>query len=269
MFKPSKLTGLGTLVVGATLLLGPSANALTIGPDAFGYTATDEIAFNFTDVTTTGTQTLADHDDATDTVGLGFSFNFYGTNYSQVSFSENGLMTFGGTSGAFANTNISSTDGPSNLPAIAPFWDDFRTNDAEGGEGDALYYETQGAAGGRVFIMQWNDVKAVSAFAGDVFATFQAKLFEGSNNIEFHYQDVLFSSNGSMGGSATVGIRDTDGHSNGENLQWSFNSPVLSDGQAIRFSTATVAVPVPEPGMLALFGLGLTGLGLARRRMAA
>ena len=34
-------------------------------------------------------------------------------------------------------------------------------------------------------------------------------------------------------------------------------------------SSSADAIPVPEPGMIAIFGLGLIGLGLARRRRAS
>ena len=67
------------------------------------------------------------------------------------------------------------------------------------------------------------------------------------------------------GAVATVGIRNTSGQVNGERLQWSFNSSVIGDGTAIEFTTAAT---VPEPGTIALFGLGISGLciGVLRRR---
>src|SRR5215510_1790145 len=94
------------LFVGVTLarLCTPAA----VGPDAFGYSASTTSVFNFINITN-GSRVLVLADDNTVTVNLGFNFNFYGSNYSSVSFSPNGLMTFGGASPDFDNVNLATT----------------------------------------------------------------------------------------------------------------------------------------------------------------
>jgi hypothetical protein len=70
------------------------------------------------------------------------------------------------------------------------------------------------------------------------------KLFEGSNNIEFHYFDATVSDdrNVSNGKDATVGIRDVNGQLSGRNLEWSYNQAVINDGGAIRFVSPVFGV---------------------------
>src|SRR5262245_42245017 len=86
------------------LTFGQSSARAAVGPDAFGYSASTTGAFAFTNITT-GSRVLVLSDDNVVTVNLGFTFNFYGSNYSSVAFSPNGLMTFGGTSPDFNNVN--------------------------------------------------------------------------------------------------------------------------------------------------------------------
>jgi len=90
------------ITTGFILLTVPqAAHALVIGPDAFGYTASDEGIFSFEDITLTGTRVLAGFDDSTTSATLGFNFDFYGNTYSSVFWSPNGLMTFGSANGQF------------------------------------------------------------------------------------------------------------------------------------------------------------------------
>ena len=57
---------------------------------------------------------------------------------------------------------------------------------------------------------------------------------------------------------------------NGTNSTGTFDpSSGGSSGQNVVGSGAEIIRPVPEPGTLAIFGLGLAGLGFARRRKAA
>ncbi len=245
--------------------LAAPAFATTIGPNN-RYIATDQVNYNFVDISSTGTRVLSNTDDTSSNQNIGFTFAFYGANFTQVSVSANGILTFGATNNTYTNTNLTTTGTTNNRPTIAVYWDDldFRTsNDANA---DGVYVQTIGTtAGTRTFIIQWNrashyPVSGVT-FSGQV--TFQAILFETSNSILMNYQDLTWSASGyDYGASATIGIRDTSGQTNGRRLQWSHNSGVLANNYAILFFT-------PEPGTVALYGFGVAGLFgaiCARRR---
>jgi hypothetical protein len=234
MVSYTTLNKLALATAGATFLalasLGMEAKAGTLGPDAFGYRATDAMDdFLFEDISRTGTRVLAGSDDGTTSANLGFNFNFYGTNYSSVFWNPNGLLTFGGSTGQYTNVNLGTSSPSVNLPSISALWDDWVFN-------DAAYYQTLGTLGNRRFIVQWNSARGYSTSPSTV--TFQTVLFEKTNDILFSYLDVDSGDFRSFGGNATVGIRDTNGQLNGRNLQWSFNSPVIRNNQLICFSTS-------------------------------
>jgi hypothetical protein len=228
------------------------------------YTADDSVSYSFTDISSTGTKVLSNTDDTSSTQNIGFTFKFYGTNYTSVSVSSNGILTFNGvTNNQFANNNFNTSATTGNGPTIAAFYDDldFRTsNDASA---DGVYVQTIGTTvGSRTFIVQWNKAahypQTGVTFSGEI--TYEVVLYEGSNNFLFSYQDATWSgaSGFDYGASATVGIRDTSGQTNGRRLQWSFNSGVLANNYAILFTA-------PEPGTFALFGAGAAGLAAAVR----
>jgi hypothetical protein len=249
-----------------TLSLGASpAQAVSIGPDSYGYTATDEVTYSFVDISPSGTRELIDSDDLTSSASLGFSFNFYGTDYTGLSFSNNGLLSFGGANSDFSNIDLTSTSPSGNFPSIAPLWDDWQTFQISSAT-DGVFYQTLGSPGSRQFIVQWNQVRGYFNSPSDV--TFETILFEGSNDILFQYADVNSGDGRSSGAQSTVGIRDTNGNSNGRVLQWSYDSGVISDQYAIRFTTSAEPPPpvVPEPASLALMTLGFASLGLVRKR---
>lgn len=252
------------MALAAVCLSAGSVHARIIGPDAFGYSATNEIAFAFQDISTTGTRVFAGSDDTATSTALGFTFNFYGTNYGSVGFNSNGLMTFGGTTSAFSNVDFSTSPPAGNLRSIAVLWDDWQFYQAGA---DAVYFQSQGAAGSRQFIVQWNLAHGYSSSPSGV--TFQAVLYEGSNNILLSYRDVDAGNSRSFGGNATVGIANSNGYSSGEYLQWSYNSPEISNSESILFTTSNLMEPVPEPSTLVIFGFGagLAGFVSARRRL--
>ena len=235
--------------------LATTAQARNIGPDAYGCTATDAVPYVWEDISSTGTLTLHGTDMGSTSGQPGFSFDFYGTTYSEVHWSINGLVMFGGGSTDWSNENLETSDGPGNRPAVAALWDDWDSD----AYGSGVYYETRGTPGDRRFILQWHDLDHYSSSPSNV--TFQAILFEGTNHILCQYQDVYAGNSLYDGGqSSTVGIRNANGHLTGECLQWSYKQDVIGAGQAIHYT--------PEPATLSLLALGAAVPLLRRRRRA-
>ncbi len=247
----------GQWAVVAVCLLWPSLAraAAAPGPDAFGYTIAATTNFSFLSITTGSTWVLWFDDDAAVTnINLGFTFNFYGSNYTTVSFNVNGLMTFGGASIAYSNVNLTTTSSPDDLPSIAVLWDDWETQSVGA---DGVYYKTTGTVGSRQFIVQWNKVIPVNG-DGTNSVTFEVRLFESSNRILFSYFDAVVDDEttpvASLGVGATVGIRDLSRQTNNRNLQWSYNQGVITNGLNLLFTppnhapvinTATISPSAP------------------------
>lgn len=209
-----------------------------IPPDYFGYTFIDNNmhdgpTYDWIDITSTGTMILPSTDDYyVSNLPVGFFFNYYGTDYSQVSITNNGIVLATGGTGQYINQPIGSST-PHNF--ISPFWDDLVT----WGSAGAVYYKTIGTAPNRMFVVEWYDNQHYSSSTSGI--TFEAILYEGTNNMKFQYKDVEFGTvSGSTssdrppydkGGSATVGIEGPDGRG----LQYSYNEQTLSSGMAILF----------------------------------
>jgi hypothetical protein len=122
------------------------------------------------------------------------------------------------------------------------------------------YDAIQGSPGSRQFIAQWY-VRRIAQF--DTELLFEAILFEGSDDILLQYADVI-ESGSDNGTSATVGIRNVDGQDTGEVLQWSFNEPVIQNGQA--FLLTLRSLQIPEPAASLRLDVGLVGIGSRRHR---
>jgi hypothetical protein len=151
-------------------------------------------------------------------IPLPFVFNFYGIDYAAIAINSHGGLGFVDRNIGRENLAIPSPRTFALETFIAPFWD-FLVIDP-----GAVYYQ----AFDSMFIIEYYQVSRYGGLDG----TWEAILFE-SGNILFQYQDVDFAYYwGNKGRSATVGLQG-DAISG---LQYSYNTPALSDGLSICFA---------------------------------
>jgi hypothetical protein len=125
-------------------------------------------------------------------IPIGFTFNYFGNNVTQLKVSSNGFVTFNTTS----TSPLSSNQISGYRSIIAPLWDDL-----DGSTGTANYVVT-GTSPNRVFTMEWLNWNW-NWLASGAGISFQLKLYETSNRIEFCYR----SEPGALEDpSATIGI---------------------------------------------------------------
>ena len=229
------LTRVTFLLVGllALVAFGGVAYATRGGPDGGGYTFIDNKdpagpIFQFQDIGN-GIDIGQSCDDCVVPLGIGFPFTFYGSSYTSMNVSSNGNIQFDTSSTSFSNASL-PVSGLGRT--IAAFWDDLQTNCTSV---DAIYTIMIGQAPNRIRVVQWRLTPHFSCPTnqGDVI-TFQALLFEGSNDILFVYPDTIFATSGgpsanNSGASATVGVQ----RDSAVGLQYSFNSAVVTNGLAI------------------------------------
>lgn len=114
-------------------------------------------------------------------IPIGFSFGFFGLNYTSVQATAEGFISFNNIAGT--TTPLISNDlGNANyLRIAAPLWDDLN------GAGGAASYALTGVAPNRVFTFEWLNWKWGwnAAQAG---ISFQVKLYETSNVIEYVFR---------------------------------------------------------------------------------
>jgi len=198
-------------------------------------------AFNFEDISATGTEIvfspLVDNG-MSGALPLGFSFNFYDVNYSNVYLSTEGFITFLPGQQPSSGTAVPIPTNDVHNGLIAGWW-----NDLDQRYGGKFYYETRGTAPNRRFIVQYHALPLVGP--GGVTSTFQIKLFESSNIIEVHYLNAQTQVNTyALGGienqSGTSGLQYYYGDANIANLAVRYSRPLFLLEQMVNDPTPRI-----------------------------
>lgn len=215
----------------------------TGGPDDFGYVFADNAeapcagTYSFVDISTTGSPAgLVGQDDShAGPFPFGFSFNFYGTGYTEFYVGTNGVVFFVNTYLGLGNVcPLPATNGYGVQTYIAPYHDDLVVQ--ANGE---IYYQTfascpVGAGGGQCTVVQFYNVMD---FGGsDANMNFEVVLFANGTAILQYDQPVNGDPTQTNGASSTVGIQGIDTFPPVWALQYSCDSASLSSGLAVIFA---------------------------------
>ena len=175
-----------------------------------------------------GTTVVSGYDDDSSygPFNIGFTFNYYGTNYTQFYINSNGMILFGAGSSESGVVTIPNAVAPNNY--IAPFWDDLVVDPS-----GKILYKTIGITPPRKLVIQFTNMGFYTYPV--ILGTFQVILYETSNKIQTQYR--LLADNNSTrthGGTATIGLENSAG--NGGTLYAYQNSSAVSSGKAISYT---------------------------------
>jgi hypothetical protein len=148
-------------------------------------------------------------------VPLGFTFNYCGSDYTQLVASSNGWVSFGSPTGVVLTNSQAELN--SIKPALFPLWDDL------GGGGGTATYLTSGTAPNRVFTIQYKNWRWT--FGSNATISFQVKLYETTNIIQFVYRQETAVHTGTT---ASIGICDGAGTPTFLSLNNATAAPVAS-----------------------------------------
>jgi serine protease AprX len=152
-------------------------------------------------------------------IPLPFSYEFYGTPYSQVVAGNDGTLQFTGNSTNNANTCLPAA-GMTNT--IFAYWDDLNTNVSDQ---MGIFTSVSGTAPNRIFNIEWR----AGYVASDAAANFEVRLYEGQPKFEIVYGNVT-----RRGFSATIGVQQDGGSQH--MTQYACNTiNTIQNGQKVTF----------------------------------
>lgn len=181
----------------ASAAAGEFSICITTPPPALSYNVARTTGQAFTSIATTGStvptwisSSSTDENLGTlDLTALGFTgFNYQGTNVTTLKVSTNGFVSFDPTlsSASFSNsfTSVASV--------LAPFWDDLVTQGNPGtlsALNNAVKYQITGSPGNQVLTVEWLEMGRFTYVGPSL--TFQVKLYEATDRIEFVYGNMV------------------------------------------------------------------------------
>lgn len=176
---------------------------------------------------------------------IGFTFNFDGNDYTTFRASSNGIISFG-TSTSSQTTNDLDGVGATARPLIAPLWDD---NDGSATGGSQASYLLSGTAPNRVLTFEWLNWEW-RYNSSDPVLSFQVKLYETSNVVEFVYSDAggaVASGSASIGLSGITDFLSLDGTGTSPNVSSTIETSSIStkpaEGQTYTFTPPSCVGP--------------------------
>ena len=213
------------VTVNATPVVTVVPTAATICNGAIqSITATVPVVTNYQMATSSGNSIVpgttlvpgSQADDASVPFALPFPYTAYGTVYNSINLSSNGTLQFTTNSSAF--TNVCPLPAAAQGVAFFPHWDDLLLT----GGANGIYTSVSGVAPNRILNIEWRG----ALFAGGA-VSFEARLFEGQQRVDFIYAGVT-----NNGSSATVGIQNQP---SGLQNTYSCNAGALSSGLGVSF----------------------------------
>ncbi len=181
-------------------------------------------------------------DDYRDNIPIGFPFTFCGTTYTTVTAITNGWMQFGNASSSYYYYPASTSYLPYTAPSVFAGW-----CDAMGGSGWQVSYLTTGAAGSRVFTLEFKNWTNWSGSPA-TYISYQYKLYEGANAVELLYKQEAGTAGFASGAAIGIAKSTTDW----QTLSNTSASPVSS---STVFNTSTIAGNRPATGQSYLWGV--------------
>lgn len=153
----------------------------------------------------TGTFVTLSDDSQSGALPIGFTFCFFGNNYTNFYIGSNGWIAFAPTATTFTSAPIPSTAATIPKNCIMGPWQDWHPGIAGG---PYINYQTLGTAPNRRLVVSWNNCPMFSCTT--TLGTFQIVIYETSNIIENHIQ-LKPNCLAWAGGTAVQGIHNAPG----------------------------------------------------------